>query len=57
MLFAPEDPTNLNGLCISGITSGQIGGATQWLVGDVFLKNAYFSVDTDQNQISLAEPL
>jgi hypothetical protein len=26
-----------------------------WQVGDVFLKNAYFSVDTPNNQISLAK--
>ena len=46
----PNDPTD----CISGISSGQIGGATEWLVGDVFLKNAYYSTDVNKNTVSLA---
>jgi len=41
--------------CISGIASGQVGGANEWLVGDVFLKNAYFSTNVDKNAISLAK--
>ena len=32
LLFAPVDPNDLTGDCISGISSGQIGGATEWLV-------------------------
>ncbi|KAI0077892.1 aspartic peptidase A1 [Panus rudis PR-1116 ss-1] len=55
MLFAPVDPTDLQGDCISGISSGNIGGANEWLVGDVFLKNAYFSTDVTKNTISLAK--
>lgn len=55
LLFAPVDPNNLTGDCISGISSGNIGGANEWLVGDVFLKNAYFSTDVTKNQISLAK--
>jgi hypothetical protein len=37
LAFAPlsNDP---NGDCASGITSGNVGGPTEWLVGDVFLK-------------------
>jgi len=31
LLFAPVDPKNLKGDCISGISSGNIGGAQQWL--------------------------
>ncbi|THH03644.1 hypothetical protein EW145_g6119 [Phellinidium pouzarii] len=54
LLFAPVDATDPTGDCVSGISSGQIGGATEWLVGDVFLKNAYFSTDEDNNAISLA---
>lgn len=54
LLFQPVDPTNPTGDCVSGISSGAIGGAEEWLVGDVFLKNAYFSVDVGKNQISLA---
>ncbi|KAI0955975.1 hypothetical protein AcV7_006503 [Taiwanofungus camphoratus] len=54
LLFSPVDPNNLQGDCVSGISSGQVGAATEWLLGDVFLKNAYFSVNTNKNQISLA---
>lgn len=57
LLFAPVDPNDLTGDCVSGISSGNIGGATEWLVGDVFLKNAYFSTDVGKNQISLAKPI
>lgn len=32
LLFAPVDPNNLTGDCVSGISSGDIGGATEWLV-------------------------
>jgi len=55
LLFAPVDPNNLQGDCISGISSGNVGGPNQWLVGDVFLKNAYFSHNVDKNEISLAK--
>lgn len=55
LLFAPVDTNDLTGDCVSGISSGNIGGATEWLVGDVFLKNAYFSTDVTKNQISLAK--
>jgi len=59
LAVAPIDPKNLSGDCVSGISSGQIGGATEWLVGDVFLKNVYFSTKIgakqDQSTISLAE--
>ncbi|KAJ3744093.1 acid protease [Lentinula detonsa] len=53
--FQPVDPNDPTGDCISGISSGEIGAATEWLVGDVFLKNAYFSVDVGNNAISLAK--
>lgn len=32
LLFAPVDPNNLTGDCLSGISSGQIAGANEWLV-------------------------
>lgn len=32
LTFSPVDPTDLTGDCISGLSSGQIGGATEWLV-------------------------
>ncbi|RIB24666.1 aspartic peptidase domain-containing protein [Gigaspora rosea] len=34
-------PTGKNNYCASGISAGNIGGNTTWLVGDVFLKNVY----------------
>jgi len=52
--FQPVDASDPTGDCISGISSGEVGAATEWLVGDVFLKNAYFSVDVGKNAISLA---
>lgn len=55
LLFAPVN-NNLAGMCQSSISSGQIGGATEWLVGDVFLKNAVFSHDVTNNKITLAIP-
>ncbi|KXN91695.1 putative aspartic-type endopeptidase CTSD [Leucoagaricus sp. SymC.cos] len=53
--FQPVDPNNPNGDCVSGISSGNVGGANEWLVGDVFLKNAYFSTDVGKNSMSLAK--
>ena len=35
-------PHNPTGDCISVLSSGQIGGATEWLVGDVFLSEFSF---------------
>jgi len=55
LLFQPVDPNDLTGDCVSGISSGQVGGADEWLVGDVFLKNVYFVTDVGKNQISLAK--
>ena len=52
--FLPVDNNDPTGDCFSGISSGQIGGANEWLVGDVFLKNAYFSTDVTDNTLSLA---
>jgi hypothetical protein len=51
----PVDANDPTGDCVSGISSGEVGAATEWLVGDVFLKNAYFSVDVGKNAISLAK--
>jgi hypothetical protein len=48
-----NDPT---GDCVSGISGGSFGTSdTEWLVGDVFLKNAYYSTDIGKNAISLAK--
>jgi Eukaryotic aspartyl protease len=53
--FAPVDPNNPTGDCTSGISEGQLDNANQWLVGDVFLKNAYMSTDVGRNTIQLAK--
>ncbi|CAE6461421.1 unnamed protein product [Rhizoctonia solani] len=54
LLFVPVNQNNLQGDCVSGIMSGQIGGPQEWLVGDVFLKNVYFSHDVAKDSITLA---
>ena len=53
--FLPVDQNDLTGDCVSGISAGQAGGPNQWLVGDVFLKNAYFSTNVGKNTIQLAK--
>jgi len=50
----PVDPNNPAGGCTSGIMGGSVGGAQEWLVGDVFLKNAYYSTNVNTNAITLA---
>ncbi|GAA5949636.1 hypothetical protein JCM21900_002480 [Sporobolomyces salmonicolor] len=45
---------DLKGDCVSSISSGTIGGANEWLVGAVFLKNVYFATDVGSNVIGLA---
>ncbi|KAH7341636.1 aspartic peptidase domain-containing protein [Rhizoctonia solani] len=55
LLFVPVNQNNLQGDCVSGIMSGQIGGPQEWLVGDVFLKNVYFSHDVAKDSITLAK--
>ncbi|KIJ32489.1 hypothetical protein M422DRAFT_35793 [Sphaerobolus stellatus SS14] len=47
---------NNNDVCVSGIQTGAVddNGST-WLVGDTFLKNAYYSTDVNRNTISLAK--
>lgn len=52
----PVDANDPTGDCVSGISGGSFGTSdTEWLVGDVFLKNAYYSTDVGKNQISLAK--
>jgi hypothetical protein len=53
--FSPVNPNDLQGDCVSGISAGEIDGETTWLVGDVFLKNAYFSTNVATNQVQLAQ--
>jgi len=51
-------PGGNNNVCMSGIQTGPVddNGKT-WLVGDVFLKNAYFSTNVNRNTLSLAKLL
>jgi len=51
----PVDPSNPQGSCVSGIVSGTVGTATEWLAGDVFLKNVYFGTDATDKTLSLAQ--
>jgi hypothetical protein len=53
LAFAPADQAGQD--CFSGISAGQVGGANEWLVGDVFLKNVYFSTDVGKNTVQLAK--
>ncbi|KAI0671548.1 acid protease [Trametes maxima] len=53
LIFAQADNSGQD--CVSGISAGNIDGDKVWLVGDVFLKNAYFSTDVTKNQMSLAK--
>lgn len=55
LTFAPVDRNNGTGDCISGISGTRLDGPTQWLAGDVFLKNAYFSTNVGKNTIQLAK--
>ncbi|KAK0204685.1 acid protease [Desarmillaria ectypa] len=55
LAFTPVDPNNPTGDCVSGIAAGSVGANNEWLVGDVFLKNAYFSTNVKDNSVSLAK--
>ncbi|CAD6907031.1 unnamed protein product [Tilletia controversa] len=55
MLFLPVDQTNLQGDCISAISSGQVGQEEEWLVGAVWLKNLYFATNSRTNTIGLGK--
>ncbi|KAK0204675.1 aspartic peptidase domain-containing protein [Desarmillaria ectypa] len=53
--FSPVDDSNTVD-CISGISRGGelLEGPNHWLVGDVFLKNVYHSLNSRTNEITLA---
>ncbi|PFH53094.1 hypothetical protein AMATHDRAFT_45724 [Amanita thiersii Skay4041] len=54
--FLPMNPDDPTGDCMSGISEGNVGPVDfEWLVGDVFLKNVYFSTNVDKDEISLAK--
>ncbi|KAK0548188.1 hypothetical protein OC846_004578 [Tilletia horrida] len=55
MLFLPVDQNNLQGDCISAISSGQVGQQNEWLVGAVWLKNLYFATNSRTNTIGLGK--
>lgn len=37
LAFQPVDPNEPQGECVSGISSGTVGTATEWLVSDIYL--------------------
>ncbi|KAF8624545.1 hypothetical protein AX15_005848 [Amanita polypyramis BW_CC] len=54
--FTPVDQAKPNGACLSGISEGNPGLVkTEWLAGDVFLKNVYFSTNMGTDRISFAK--
>jgi len=56
LVTAPVNDDDPTGDCVSGIVADTESddGPTQWLVGDVFLKDVYFSTNVDKMSISLA---
>jgi hypothetical protein len=56
LVTTPVDENDPKGDCVSGIVSDTLSddSPTQWLVGDVFLKDVYFSTNVDKMSISLA---
>jgi hypothetical protein len=46
-IFASADPNDVTGNYLPGLSARNIGGPNEWLVGDVFLKNAAASSDLD----------
>ncbi|KAJ4378525.1 hypothetical protein N0V86_006231 [Didymella sp. IMI 355093] len=45
-----------SGLCRSNIVGRQTFNSSQWLIGDVFLKNVYSVFDFEKNQVGLGLP-
>lgn len=57
LTFLPVDPNDLTGTCVSAISVGTTPAADEWLLGDVFLKNVYFSTNVATNEVTLAQAL
>lgn len=53
----PVDTNDPMGDCTAGIQPGPSDTKNAWLLGDVFLKNVYLSLDLGKNEISLAKPV
>lgn len=53
LLFAPKDSSNLQGTCVSAVSTGSTMDGAGWLLGAAFLKNVYMATNSDANQIGL----
>lgn len=47
LLFTPVDANDLTGDCVSGISAGEIDGATTWLVSALLLVRRWVEADAD----------
>ena len=55
LLFAPKDSNNLQGTCVSAVSTGSTMDNAGWLLGAAFLKNVYFATNSDANQVGLGQ--
>ncbi|WFD18470.1 hypothetical protein MCAP1_000673 [Malassezia caprae] len=55
LLFAPKDSNNLQGTCVSAVSTGSTMDGAGWLLGAAFLKNVYLATNSDANQIGLGQ--
>ncbi|WFD25090.1 hypothetical protein MNAN1_000053 [Malassezia nana] len=53
LLFAPKDSNNLQGTCVSAVSTGSTMDGAGWLLGASFLKNVYLATNADANQVGL----
>ncbi|WFD00657.1 hypothetical protein MYAM1_003408 [Malassezia yamatoensis] len=54
LLFSASDSSNLQGTCVSAVSSGDSGNGG-WLLGASFLKNVYFATNAKTNQVALGK--
>ncbi|WFD29828.1 hypothetical protein MSPP1_000841 [Malassezia sp. CBS 17886] len=54
LLFSPSNG-NLQGTCVSAVTTGDTQGGSGWLLGAAFLKNVYFATNSKSNTVALGK--